>query len=199
MFALRWNDWDPHNPDHLRIDEAFGKSGLDDPKTPRSDSYVYLQSGVKDAPSWSGKLGAMTSRKTVYAQALGSHVEVLGAYSSGRALSARGFMVQNSHLYTQGVLTPEQTNALIGKITAELPGTHTRFSTSYEWVPSALTLVDAAGRAISKSSPTWGCRFANRFPLPTPGPSTLMRWQSSKTFCRRDTIPPAKAAKSQWS
>ena len=72
---------------------------------------------------------------------------MLGAYSSGSALSARGFMVQNSHFYTQGVLTPEQTNALIGKITAELPGTHTRFSTSYEWVPSdRVTLVDPAGQ-----------------------------------------------------
>jgi len=47
LFALRWNDWDPHNPDHLRIDEAFGKCGLHDPKTPRSDSYVYLPSGVQ--------------------------------------------------------------------------------------------------------------------------------------------------------
>ena len=47
LFALRWNDWDTHDPGHLRIDEAFGKSGLDDPKTPRSDSYVYLPSGVQ--------------------------------------------------------------------------------------------------------------------------------------------------------
>ena len=46
LFALRWNDWDEGNSDHLRIDESFGKSGLDDPKTPRSDSYVYLPSGV---------------------------------------------------------------------------------------------------------------------------------------------------------
>ena len=47
LFALRWNDWDADNSDHLRIDEAFGKSGLDDPKTPRSDSYVYLPAGVR--------------------------------------------------------------------------------------------------------------------------------------------------------
>jgi integrase len=47
LFALRWNDWDEDNSDHLRIDEAFGKSGLDDPKTPRSDSYVYLPFGVQ--------------------------------------------------------------------------------------------------------------------------------------------------------
>lgn len=48
LFALRWNDWDPGNSDHLRIDEAFGKSGLDDPKTPRSDSFVYMPSGVQE-------------------------------------------------------------------------------------------------------------------------------------------------------
>jgi integrase len=48
LFALRWNDWDPGNCDHLRIDEAFGKSGLDDPKTPRSDSFVYMPSGVQE-------------------------------------------------------------------------------------------------------------------------------------------------------
>ena len=60
--------------------------------------------------------------RAVYAQTFGSHVEVLGAYSSGSALSARGFVMQSSHPYSQGVLMPEQTNSLIGKITAELPG-----------------------------------------------------------------------------
>jgi len=105
--------------------------------------------------------------RAVYAQALGSHVEVLGAYSSGSALSARGFVVQNSHFYTQGVLTPEQTNALIGKITADLPGTHTRFSTSYEWVPSdRVTLVDAAGQGNLQVQPYLGMQI--RQPIPTP-------------------------------
>lgn len=42
LFALRWNDWNQQRPDLLRIDEAFGKSGLDDPKTRRSNSVVYL-------------------------------------------------------------------------------------------------------------------------------------------------------------
>jgi len=58
LFALRWNDWDALDPDHLRIDEAFGKSGLDDPKTPRSNSYVYLpaavQSLLQDWKAWCG-------------------------------------------------------------------------------------------------------------------------------------------------
>ena len=58
LFALRWNDWDADDSDHLRIDETFGKSGLDDPKTARSDSYVYLPSGVqallRDWRAWCG-------------------------------------------------------------------------------------------------------------------------------------------------
>lgn len=47
LFALRWNHRDANDSDQLRIDEAFGKSGLDDPKTPRSDSYVHLPPGVQ--------------------------------------------------------------------------------------------------------------------------------------------------------
>ena len=43
---------------------------------------------------------------------------------------------------------------MIGKITAELPGTHTRFSTSYEWVPNdRVTLVDPAGQGSFRSNP----------------------------------------------
>lgn len=47
LFALRWNDWDQDHPELLRIDEAFGKSGLDTPKTARSKSHVYLSPAVQ--------------------------------------------------------------------------------------------------------------------------------------------------------
>ena len=47
LFALRWNDWDPDRRDLLRIDEAFGKSGLDTPKTPRSRGHVYLPGAIR--------------------------------------------------------------------------------------------------------------------------------------------------------
>jgi integrase len=47
LFALRWNDWDLAHPDLLRIDEAFGKSGLDTPKAARSRSHVYLPPAVQ--------------------------------------------------------------------------------------------------------------------------------------------------------
>ena len=58
LFALRWNDWNEADPDSLRIDEAFGKSGLDDPKTQRSDSHVYLplevQTHLREWKTWCG-------------------------------------------------------------------------------------------------------------------------------------------------
>ena len=105
--------------------------------------------------------------RAVYAQTFGSHLEVLGAYSSGRALSARDFVMQGSRLYSQGALLPEQTNSLIGKITADLPCTHTRFSTSYEWVPNdRVTLVDPAGQANLQVQPYLGVQI--RQPIPTP-------------------------------
>jgi hypothetical protein len=105
--------------------------------------------------------------RTVFAQTFGSHVELLGAYSSGSALSARGFVLQNSHPYSQGVLTPQQTNSLVGKITADLPRTRTRFSTSYAWVPNdRVTLVDPAGQGNLQVQPYLGAQI--RQPIPTP-------------------------------
>lgn len=108
-----------------------------------------------------------TGFRAVYAQTFGSRVEVLGAYASGQALSARDFVMQGSHPYAQGVLRPEQTNSLIGKITADLPGTHTRISTSYDWVPNdRVTLVDPAGQANFQVQPYLGVQI--RQPIPTP-------------------------------
>ena len=63
--------------------------------------------------------------RAVYARTFGSHLEVLGAYSSGTALSAREFNAQKSFSYSPGMLTPERTNSVVGKITAEIPGAHT--------------------------------------------------------------------------
>jgi hypothetical protein len=104
--------------------------------------------------------------RAVYAQTFGSHVEVMGAYASGQALSAYGYSVSLDGQARYSLL-PRQTNALIGKITADLPGTHTRFSTSYEWVPNdRVTLVDPAGQANLQVQPYLG--FHVRQPIPTP-------------------------------
>jgi len=105
--------------------------------------------------------------RAVFAQTFGSHVEVLGAYSSGNALSALGYSFHGPVRYSQNLLLPRQTNALVGKITADLPVTHTRFSTSYEWVPNdRVTLVDPAGQANLQVQPYWGVQI--RQPIPTP-------------------------------
>lgn len=105
--------------------------------------------------------------RAVYAQTFSSHFEVLGAYSSGDALSARGFVMQNSRPYSQGALAPERTNSFIGKITADVPGTHTFLSASYAWVPQdRVTLVDPAGLANLQVQPYLGVQI--RQPIPTP-------------------------------
>ena len=106
-----------------------------------------------------------TGFRAVFAQTFDSRVELMGAFSSGSALSARGIVTQ--HAYTQGMLTPEQTSAVIGKITAELPGTRTRFSTSYEWVPNdRVTLVDPSMQGNLQVQPYLGVQI--RQPIPTP-------------------------------
>ena len=108
-----------------------------------------------------------TGFRAVYAQTFNSRIEVLGAFSSGSALSARDFVLQGSRPYSQGNLMPEQTNSLIGKITAEVPGSHTRLSTSYVWVPNdRVTLVDPAAQANFDVQPYLGVQV--RQPIPTP-------------------------------
>jgi hypothetical protein len=104
--------------------------------------------------------------RAVFAKTFGSHLEVLGAYSSGRALTARGY-AEGGPVYQLGELCPEQTNSLTGKVTAELPGTHTRFSTSYGWVPNdRVTLVDPAGQGNLQVQPYLGVHI--RQPIPAP-------------------------------
>ncbi len=102
--------------------------------------------------------------RAVYAQTFSSRVEVMAAYSSGAALEyTAGGPIGNSQTY----MTRRQTNALLGKITAQLPVTHTRVMTSYEWVPNdTLTLVDPAGQGNLQVMPYLSLQI--RQPIPTP-------------------------------
>jgi hypothetical protein len=105
--------------------------------------------------------------RAVYARTFGPHVEVLTSFSTGKALSANGYTYDGAVGYSQYMMVPRQTNALAGKITAEIPGTHTRFSTSYEWVPTdRVTLVDPAGQGSLQLQPYLGVQI--RQPIPTP-------------------------------
>ncbi len=107
--------------------------------------------------------------RAVYAKTFGSRMEVLGGYASGQALSAfsHSFDGPVGGRYSPGTLLPRQTNAVMGKVTADLPGTHTRISTSYEWVPNdRVTLVDPAGQGEFQIQPYLGLEV--RQPIPTP-------------------------------
>jgi len=112
-----------------------------------------------------------TGFRAIVAKSFGSHLELLGAYATGDALSAHGFVAQSSHLYSQKMLTPEQTNSLIGKFTADVPLTHTRLTTSYEWVPNdRVTLVDPAEHGNLQMQPYLGVEIRQAIPTPNSWP-----------------------------
>ncbi len=103
--------------------------------------------------------------RAVFARTLDSRVEVLGAVSSGSALSARGLNSQQT--FSPEALTLEQTGVFIGKITAEVPGTRTRLSTSYEYAPKdRVTPVDPTMQGNLQTQPYLGVQI--RQPIPTP-------------------------------
>jgi hypothetical protein len=104
--------------------------------------------------------------RAVYSQTFGGHCEALVAFATGGALAARGRVVPGARGNLQGALHPEQTTSLAGKVSAEIPVVHTRFITSYEWVPSdRVTLVDPYGQASLQIQPFLGVQI--RQPLPT--------------------------------
>jgi len=131
--------------------------------------------------------------RAVYAQTFGAHFEVLAAYSSGSALSARGLVVQSSHPYSQGVLLPEQTNSLMGKISADLPRTHTRVSTYYAWVPDdRVTMVDPAGLANLQLQPYLGARIRQSIPTPNFLPVHIDAVAEFQNLLSQGYVPPCQ-------
>jgi hypothetical protein len=103
--------------------------------------------------------------RAVFAKTFDSRIEVLGAVTTGNSLSAKQLNLEQA--YTQGELTPQQTAAFLGKVTAEVPLTHTRISTSYECVPAdRVTLVDPAMQGALQAQPYLGVQI--RQPIPTP-------------------------------
>ena len=75
LFALRWNDWDQDRPDHLRIDEAFGKSGLDTPKTTRSRSFVHLPEAIQaELQVWKQWCGGVAPNAWIFTSKRGTPI-----------------------------------------------------------------------------------------------------------------------------
>jgi hypothetical protein len=100
--------------------------------------------------------------RAVYSKTFGDHFEALAAYSTGNALAARNAIAPGR----QGFLSPQPTSSMAGKISAEIPVTHTRIVTSYEKVQNdRVTLVDAYGQAMLQVQPYLGVQI--RQPLPT--------------------------------
>lgn len=108
-----------------------------------------------------------TGFRAIYARTFGSHVEMLGGVASGQALSAAGYTLNGPMSSAPVAFQQRQTRAYMAKITAEVPGSHTRLTTSYEWVPTdRVTVLDPAGLANLQIQPYLGVQI--RQPIPTP-------------------------------
>ena len=107
-----------------------------------------------------------TGFRAVYSQTFGKRCEALVSYATGDALAAGGAGRPARLASLQGALHARQTTSLTGKFSSELPVTHTRFITAYEWVPNdRVSLVDPYGQATLQTQPYLG--FQIRQPLPT--------------------------------
>ena len=103
--------------------------------------------------------------RAAYAQRIGNHVETLVAYSTGDSLYAQGFVNHAPKGDLQGVLKPARGASLAGGVSARIPVTRTRLTTSYEWVQRGrVTMVDPYGQADLQMQPFLDVQV--RQPLP---------------------------------
>ena len=141
---------------------------------------------------------ASTGFRAVFAKTFDSRVEVLGAVSTGTALSAKKLNLNQA--YTQGELTPQQTAAFLGKVTAELPVTHTRISTSYECVPAdRVTLVDPAMQGALQAQPYLGAQIRQPIPTPNSWPVRIDAVAEFQNLLSQGDVPSGQNAKSKSS
>jgi hypothetical protein len=106
-----------------------------------------------------------TGYRVAYAQRLGDHIDTLVAYVVGDSLSAHGVVNRSPEGDLQGALKPVRSPALAGKVSARIPVTQTRVTSSYEWVQRGLvTMADPHGQADLQLSPYLD--FQVRQPLP---------------------------------
>jgi hypothetical protein len=92
--------------------------------------------------------------RAVYEQRLGNHFETLVAYAVGDSLYAHGVVNQSSEEVLQGAVKPVRSSSLAGRVSARIPVTQTRLTTSYEWVQRGrVTLVDPQGQADMQLQP----------------------------------------------
>jgi len=106
-----------------------------------------------------------TGYRVAYAQNLGNHLETLVAYMVGDALQASGVVNRSPEGDLQGALKPVRCSSLAGRVSARIPVTQTRVTSSYEWVQRGLvTMVDPHGQADLQLQPFLGIQVHQ--PLP---------------------------------
>ena len=95
-----------------------------------------------------------TGYRVAYAQRMGNHIETLVAYVFGDSLCAHGVLNHASEGDLQGALKPVRSSSLAGRVSARVPVTQTRLTTSYEWVQRGrVTTVDPQGQADMQLQP----------------------------------------------
>jgi len=95
-----------------------------------------------------------TGYRAAYEQRLGNHFEALVAYAVGDSLYAHNVLNQSSEEVLQGAVKPVRSSSLAGRVSARIPVTQTRLTTSYEWVQRGrVTLVDTQGQADMQLQP----------------------------------------------
>jgi hypothetical protein len=103
--------------------------------------------------------------RVAYAQRLGNRIETLVAYVAGDSLYAPGVVKRAPEGDLQGVLKPIRSDSLAGRVSARIPVTQTRLTTSYEWVQRGrVTMVDPHGQADLQLQPFLDIQI--RQPLP---------------------------------
>jgi hypothetical protein len=103
--------------------------------------------------------------RAVYEQRLGNHIETLVAYTVGDSLCTRDLAHRTLTADLQGVFKPVPSSSLAGRVSARIPATQTRVTTSYEWVQRGrVTMVDPHGQADLQLQPYFDVEV--RQPLP---------------------------------
>jgi hypothetical protein len=103
--------------------------------------------------------------RVAYVQRLGNHIETLVAYVVGDSLYAHGVVNRAPEGDLQGVLKPVRSDSLAGRVSARIPITQTRLTTSYEWVQRGrVTMVDPRAQADFQLQPFLDIQI--RQPLP---------------------------------
>jgi len=103
--------------------------------------------------------------RAAVSQKLGRNVEALVAYSMGDALMPRGLPDSVGPARLERMLRPARSDSITGKVTARIPASHTRLTTSYQWVQRGrVTVVDPYGQGMLQLQPFLGIEI--RQPLP---------------------------------